>query len=107
MLLLTALFACSEPTVIDGAVDGYKLSEIQTAYYGGPFVIFATEPFDCMDMAWVARSYDVYGEAPVDVDMNFLQIAFNSSDPATGLYSMSGEAALVARFCHVFLYLAK
>ena len=96
--LLLALVGCGAvpETRFEGTVAGRSLTDVGTAYFGGPFVIFTDAPLDCIDVAWVTRYYDEE-VPPTDTDLTGLQITFFDDDVRTGRYDLSGEAAVGVR----------
>ena len=95
------LVACGDklPTEANGDVAGQSL-DIQTAFWGGPFVLLTNAELDCKDVAWVERVYTI-GVAPVDTDLVALQITFNDSDVTEGVYDVTGEAPVGGRFLSI------
>ncbi len=99
--MLLTLLACGVPDFsIDGKVDGHAFPSVGTAFYGGPYVLFAPEELECMDVAWVERNYRE-GEAPTELDVTVLQVTFLSSDVEDGYYSVEGEAPLSAKLLSI------
>ena len=95
--IVLALVGCGpDPTLINGTVDGYKLSEPLTAFWGGPFVVFVDEELDCYDMSFVRRTYDA-AEAPTDYDFVGLQFGFDETSTIEGNFSVAGDAAVAAK----------
>ncbi|MDP6935539.1 MAG: hypothetical protein QGG40_21650, partial [Myxococcota bacterium] len=80
----------------NGTVDGTSLN-VQSAWWGGPFMILLNQEFDCIDMSWVDRYYGD-GEAPLEDDLVALQFTFSEEEVDDGYYDVTGEAAVTARF---------
>jgi hypothetical protein len=95
------LVACGDklPTEANGDVAGQSL-DIQTAYWGGPFVLLTNAELECKDLAWVERVYTI-GEAPTETDLVALQITFNDSDVTLGVYDVTGQAPVGGRFLSI------
>lgn len=95
MLVLLGLLACAEdPTIIDGTVGGATMGEPLTAMWGGPFIIFAKDELDCLELDFTRRTYD-QGSAPVDFDLVALQFSFDAPDITQGVFSTEGSDAAV------------
>ncbi len=91
-LLLLALGCAPEATIIDGTIAGFDISEPQTAFFGGRYVVFATEALDCMDVDWVHHTYAA-GDDPVGQDLVALQFTFaNQDEVSVGHFNISGAA---------------
>jgi hypothetical protein len=101
LALAALLTGCGDklPTEATGSVAGSELN-IQTAWWGGPFVLLSNAELDCKDLAWVERVYSV-GEAPTDTDLVALQITFNDSEVVEGVYDVTGEAPVSGRFLEI------
>ena len=98
MLWLISLLACS-PEYVD-ITDSAKSFTPVTAFFGGPYVIFFNTEMDCKEMYWVTNIYRD-GEAPYDRNLEALQITFNDSDVATGIYSTGGEAPVRIAYLNI------
>jgi hypothetical protein len=83
-------------TVVEGEVAGRGLS-VQSAWWGGPFVVLLDQPTECTDMHWVDRYY-FEGEAQVEDDLVDLQLTWVDDEVSAGLYDVSGQAAVSAYF---------
>ena len=83
---------------VSGSVGGYALSPM-TTYWGGPFLIMANEPLDCMDMAWVKRGTNFRDgdESPLDEDIVALLFTYESDEVVVQNTSMEGDAPVDAR----------
>jgi len=101
-LLSIALLGCGGQYTyeIDGSVGAESLPA-QTAFWGGPFIVFVDEILTCEDMAWVQKTNLNGDEAPTDEDLIALQITYNDSDVVTGTYDVSGEAPVKAEFLQI------
>ncbi len=99
--MLLSLLACGVPDFsIDGNVDGHAFPSVGTAFYGGPYIVFAAQEVDCMDVAFVDRNYRE-GEAPTELDVTLLQITYlDGGDVSDGFYSVEGEAAISTKLLH-------
>lgn len=86
-LILPLLFAagCAGPALVDGEIGSTPFTKARSAWFGGPFIVIATEAIDCNQMGWVQRRYTE--GAPADRrEFAALQITF------------SGEAIEVGSF---------
>ena len=92
------LTACSGggKTTADGQVAGHSL-DLLGAYWGGPFIVLMDRDWSCLDMAWVDRYYEE-GVDPVGSDLTAMQFSFTGDTVAEGIYDVSGEAVVAARF---------
>lgn len=98
---LVLLSACGGGTYADvnGTVGDKKVSA-ETAFWGGPYIIFLGDVYDCMDLAWVQRgtTYD-NGDLLEGVDdgMRALLFTYDESKVVKGDYDLTGDAAVDAR----------
>lgn len=99
MALLAGCGGGAGETTATGSVGGQELA-VNTAFWGGPFVVLTDQSYDCLEMGWVNRYYQEE-EPPVEDDLLALQFTFNESDVVEGIYDVAGEAALTARFLSV------
>lgn len=99
--MLLSLLACGVPEFsIDGKVDGLSFPSVGAAFYGGPYIVFAAQELECMDVAFIDRNYRE-GEAPTELDVTLLQITYlDGTDVSDGFYSVEGEAAISAKLLH-------
>lgn len=93
MLWLISLLACSpEFTDITDSSDSFTPV---TSFFGGPYLVFFNIEIDCKEMYWVTNIYRA-GEAPYDRNLEAIQITYNDTDVATGIFSTGGEAPIRA-----------
>ncbi len=98
---LALLVGCGDPAAtLSGSAGGLTFSETDSAYFGGPFLVFSNEPLDCLELAWVQRSYQD-GVAPTDSDVKILQFTFAGDAIATGRVSIGTGAAATATVVNV------
>jgi hypothetical protein len=97
-----ALTGCaSDPeSTVTGTAGGITFGETATAYFGGPFLVVSAQPIDCMDLAFVVKSYED-GVAATDEDVAFLQFAFGQTDVATGRTAVDVGASVSATVVNI------
>lgn len=83
---------------ITGEVAGHELGAL-TTFWGGPFMLIADQPLDCMDMSWVKRGTNFRDgdEAPLDEDVVALLFTYESDEVAVQNTSLEGDAPIDAR----------
>ena len=91
---------CATPTTeIAGDVAGEQFNEIGTAYFGGPFLFFADEAIDCLDVYWVTRNYTSGMPVHDGFEQDFLamQFAFSGDGLLEGQFNVAGEAQVASK----------
>jgi hypothetical protein len=83
---------------ISGSVGGEEL-KAQSFFWGEPYIVLSSEPFECMDMAWVKRgaNFETGGAPPTDSDMTALLFTYEDTDVVAGSFSVEGDAPIDAR----------
>jgi hypothetical protein len=97
---LLALSACGAGADLEGTVGTFDLDDVNTAFFGGPFIFMSDVTWDCLDLAWVSRTYDEGGAAGDGRDFNAVQFAYSGSEVEAGTWNVAGEAAVSAAFLH-------
>ena len=102
--VLAVCAGCGGGTFADvsGSVAGSKFSA-QSWYWGGPYIVFVDQAWDCMDMYWVQRgpTFNNGGDAPTDKDMRALLFTYVAAGVVAGDYDLEGEAPVDARVLDV------
>ncbi len=101
LALLPLLTACAEPAAtVSGAAGGVTFGETDHAYFGGPYLVISPDELDCLDLAWVQRSYED-GIAPTEGDARLLQFAFATDTVTEGRVGIGIAAAASATVVNV------
>lgn len=82
---------------VGGSIRETNFDNVEVVYHGGPFLLFFDTAVDCIDLPWVAKTYD---EGPaVAENLDFVAIQFAADDDSfpTGTTSVAGDS-LVAAF---------
>lgn len=92
-----ALAGCSSGgwAMVSGQIGEYTFDEAVTVYHGGPFIMLMDREVDCLDMSWVAKTYNE-SQAPTDINFLAMQFAFDDDEPSVGVFSVEGEAPIYA-----------
>ncbi len=81
--LISLLAGCgAPPAAVSGTAGGITFEASTSAFFGGPYVVIANGEVDCVDLAWIRRSYED-GVAPTDSSVQLLQFAFNGDSSPT------------------------
>jgi hypothetical protein len=64
-------------------------------FHGGPYILLFDREIDCMDTAFVAKSY-IDGSAPTDVEFVALQFQTDAEAFVAGVGSVEGDAPIAA-----------
>lgn len=79
-LATTALAGCGGAwSDVTGSIGATSFGEPQTVFHGGSYIFIADAEIDCLDLAWVAKSYkdDQRPEGAEDLSFNAVQFAFD------------------------------
>lgn len=83
---------------LSGTVAGETLKP-EGYFWGGPFLIFTSKAYECIDMYWVKRgpTFETGVEPPVEDDIVALLFTFEDSDVTEGNVSLEGDAPVDGR----------
>jgi len=100
--ILPLLIGCGTEYSVDiaGEINGQPFSPT-TSVWGGPFIVFAEQDLDCMDLFWIQKGLTTGEEAPVDYDVRLLQVTYNASDVVAGNYDLTGQAPVKAEVIEI------
>ena len=86
------------PTSIEGSVAGKAMTEVQTVFWGGRYIVLIDNLLDCIELSWVNHTYS---EGADFGDQNFSALQFTFSrgvDVMEGNFSVEGASEVNAKF---------
>lgn len=78
-----------------GTINTTPFETLESAWFGGPFLLLFDRKVDCIDTAWVQQSY-FDGADLSDVPFVALQFASSDDDFQVGTFSVEGDAPVTA-----------
>jgi hypothetical protein len=93
-MALGLLAGCGAHADVTGTIDGKGFDNVKAVYHGGPFLFFFDRDFDCIDTAFISRSY-IDGEPPLDTPFVALQFGIDGEGPyVPSTYSVEGDSPI-------------
>jgi hypothetical protein len=75
---------------ISGSFGDHAMTQLKTAYFGGPNILLFADDVGCIDTSWIEKNYGDSAPDDANVDFTALQFTFDGTDVANGSYQLSG-----------------
>jgi hypothetical protein len=79
---------------VSGTIGEASFNDAVTVMHGDSFIVLFDRDIDCLDVAWVAKTY-TDGQAPTEDAFVGLQFTFDNA-PQVGTQSVAGDSAVSA-----------
>jgi hypothetical protein len=81
---------------ISGKFGDHTMSDLRSAWHGGPNILLFDTDVECIDTAWIERNYGDAAPEGAAIDFTGLQFTFDGTDAIAGTFSVAGAAQVKA-----------